>query len=67
MNRIDSRRAYEDSHRAFSLAKQPTMYQVQDHFAKFTQMAADLLGGPVALALPIGMRVVREPVVARRA
>jgi hypothetical protein len=27
----------------------------------FTQMAADLLDGPVTLALPIGLRIVREP------
>jgi hypothetical protein len=67
MNHTNSRRAYEDSHRVFSLAKQPTAHQVHDLCGKFTQMAADLLGGQVALALPVGMRVVREPVMARRA
>lgn len=67
MIHTNSRQAFDESHRSFSLAKQPTMHQVQDLCGKFTQMAADLLGGPVTLALPVGMRVVREPVMARSA
>jgi hypothetical protein len=67
MNHTNSRRAFDESHRSFSLAPHPTAYQIQDLCGKFTQMAADLLDGPVTLALPIGLRVVREPIRARRA
>lgn len=66
MNRLNSRHDYEESHRSFSLAKQPTTQQVHDLCWKFSQMAADLLDGPVALALPVGLRIVREPVRVRR-
>lgn len=61
MNHITSRRAYEESHRSFSLAKQPTAHQVHDLCWKFSQMAADYFDGPVTLALPVGLRIVREP------
>jgi hypothetical protein len=57
----NSRRAFDESHRSFSLAKRPTTYQVHDLCSKFAQMAADLLDGPVTLALPIGLSVAREP------
>jgi hypothetical protein len=57
----NSRRAFEESHRSFSLAKQPTTHQVHDLCSKFAQMAADLLEGPVTMASPAGLRVAREP------
>ncbi|MFM0141802.1 hypothetical protein [Paraburkholderia sp. RL18-085-BIA-A] len=61
MTHTNSRRAYEESSRSFSLARQPTAQQVHDLCGKFTQMAADYFDGPVTLALPVGLRVVREP------
>jgi hypothetical protein len=61
MNHHNSRRAFDESHRSFSLAKQPTTYQVHDLCSKFAQMVADLLEGPVTMALPVGLCVVREP------
>ena len=61
MNHTNSRRAFDESHRSFSLAKQPTTHQVHDLCSKFAQMAADLLDGPVTMVLPEGINVIREP------
>lgn len=67
MNRIPSVVALAESVRSISLAKAPTTQQIHDVCGKCAQMSADLLDGPVALALPVGVRIVREPVRARRA
>lgn len=67
MNRIPSMLALAESTRLISLAKAPTAHQIHDVCGKCAQMAADLLDGPVTLALPVGLRIVREPVRARRA
>jgi hypothetical protein len=61
VNHLNSRRAFDESHRSFSLAKQPTTYQVHDLCSKFAQMMADDFEGRVAVALPDGINVVREP------
>jgi hypothetical protein len=62
MNHLNSRRAFDESHRSFSLAKQPTTYQVHDLCSKFAQMMADDSQDKVAVALSAaGINVVREP------
>lgn len=53
----NSRRAFDESHRSFSLAKQPTTHQVHDLCSKFAQMMADDFEGRVAVKLPEGMKL----------
>jgi hypothetical protein len=62
VNHPNSRRAFEESHRSFSLAKQPTTYQVHDLCSKFAQMIADDSRDKVSVGLSAaGINVVREP------
>lgn len=62
MTHTNSRRAFEESHRSFSLAKQPTTHQVHDLCGKFAQMIADDSQDRVAVALSAArINVVREP------
>jgi hypothetical protein len=62
MIRHDSRRAFEESHRSFSLARQPTSHQVHDLCSKFAQMVADDRLDKVSVGLSAaGINVVREP------
>lgn len=62
MNHPNSRRAFEESHRSFSLAKQPTTYQVHDLCSKFAQMIADDRRDKVSVGLSAAkISVVREP------
>jgi hypothetical protein len=62
MNHINSRRAFDESHRSFSLAKQPTTHQVHDLCSKFAQMMADNSQDKVSVGLVAArINVVREP------
>lgn len=62
MNHLNSRRAFDESHRSFSLAKQPTTYQVHDLCSKFAQMMADESRDKASVGLSAaGINVIREP------
>jgi hypothetical protein len=67
MNHIDSRRAFNESARSISLANVPTVQQMHDVCWKCAQMAADFFEGRVAVALPDGINVIREPTRGRAA
>lgn len=61
MSHPNSLRAFNESARSISLAKQPTAQQMHDVCWKCAQMAADYFDGPVTLMLPFRLPVVREP------
>ncbi|KXU82439.1 hypothetical protein CI15_33435 [Paraburkholderia monticola] len=67
MNHTPNRRTFLESAFAYTRARQPTPQLTANLCADFAQMMADDFDGPVQLMLPIGLRVVREPVRARRA
>jgi hypothetical protein len=67
MNHIVNRRTFMESAYAYTRARQPTPQLIAGLCDAFAQMMADDFEGRVAVALPDGINVVREPVRARRA
>jgi hypothetical protein len=67
MNHIVNRRTFMDSAYSYTRARQPTAQLIAGLCDAFAQMMADDFEGPVAVSLPAGFRVVREPIRARRA
>jgi len=67
MNQIVNRRNAKETLDAYTRAVRPTPQLIAGLCDAFAQMMADDFEGPVTLALPIGLRVVREPIRARRA
>ncbi|NUY33277.1 hypothetical protein F0160_22595 [Paraburkholderia sp. JPY303] len=61
MTRPETHRQYQAASESYLNAINPTSQQIQAFYAATVQMIADREGGPVALVLPIGLRVVREP------
>jgi hypothetical protein len=67
LKHIANRRTFLESAYAYTRARQPTPQLIAGLCTAFAQMMADDFEGRVAVALPIGLRVVREPIRARRA
>ncbi|MBB5508095.1 hypothetical protein [Paraburkholderia atlantica] len=61
MTRTESEQQYLTASESYMSAIRPTSQQTQAFYAATVQMIADREGGQVVLALPIGLRVVREP------
>lgn len=61
MNHILNRRTFMEQAYAYTRARQPTAQLIAGLCTSFAQMMADDTAGKVAVALPDGIRVVREP------
>jgi hypothetical protein len=67
MTHITNRRTVRETLDAYTRAVRPTPQLIANFCAATVQMLADDMEGRVTLALPVGLRVVREPIRARRA
>jgi hypothetical protein len=67
MNQIVNRRNAKETLDAYTRAVRPTPQLIAGLCDAFAQMMADDFEGRVAVALPDGINVIREPVRARRA
>lgn len=61
MNRITNRRTFMESAYAYTRANQPTPQLIAGLCTAFAQMLADDFEGQVAVKLPEGINVIREP------
>jgi hypothetical protein len=61
MNHITNRRTFIEQAYAYTRARQPTPQLIAGLCTAFAQMLADDFEGQVAVRLPEGINVVREP------
>jgi hypothetical protein len=61
MNQITNRRTFMEQAYAYTRARQPTPQLIAGLCTAFAQMLADDFEGRVAVRLPEGINVVREP------
>lgn len=61
MNRITNRRTFMEQAYAYTRANQPTPQLIAGLCTAFAQMLADDFEGQVAVKLPAGINVIREP------
>jgi hypothetical protein len=61
MNQITNRRTFMEQAYAYTRARQPTQQLIAGLCTAFAQMLADDFEGRVAVRLPEGINVVREP------
>jgi hypothetical protein len=61
VNQITNRRTFMEQAYAYTRARQPTPQLIAGLCTAFAQMLADDFEGPVAVRLPEGINVVREP------
>jgi hypothetical protein len=67
VNQITNRRTFMEQAYAYTRARQPTPQLIAGLCTAFAQMLADDFEGRVAVRLPEGINVVREPSTARSA